>query len=255
MDRLTLEDKKFLQEYSIEDYARPSLTVDIGVFSVQRGRESFRSVDIQNLQVLLIKRGQSPFKDVWALPGGFCIPFESVDDTARRELAEETGVSESFVKLVGTFSDVGRDPRGWIISQAFLSIVEQDKVSLRAGSDAWEAEWFTVGQADEKITLTHGDTVLRLGENSLAFDHDKILETLLRELQENVRSGFDLVFRFLPQRFTLGEAEAVYRLVLGLDKDQRVPNFRRMINPYVVDTGVKSDKTGQFKSTLFEAKN
>ena len=94
--------------------------------------------------MLLIQRGRPPFRGQYALPGGFVNPDESVDDAAARELKEETGVDCGCLEQLRTFSTPGRDPRRWVITCAYLALVEKSEITVKAGDDAKAAEWFSV---------------------------------------------------------------------------------------------------------------
>ena len=100
--------------------------------------------DISCLKILLIKRGGFPYKDYWALPGGFAQQGEELRDTALRELREETSVDSAFIEPFGLFSTPERDPRGWIVSQGYLALVDSEKCKVSAGTDAGDAAWFTI---------------------------------------------------------------------------------------------------------------
>lgn len=137
--------EKFLQEYDASKYKKPSVTVDMLVFSLgQEEATDIRKVDNRTLRVLLIKRGEHPFKDCWALPGGFVKMEENLDEAAYRELKEETNVEEGYLEQLYTFGDVDRDPRLRVISCAYMSLIDASRVELKASSDAKEAKWFDV---------------------------------------------------------------------------------------------------------------
>ena len=133
---LSKEDQEFVKTYDDSKYAKPSVTADMVIFA--RGSEA------EHLEVLLIQRGRPPFRGQYALPGGFVNPDESMDDAAARELKEETGVDCGCLEQLRTFSTPGRDPRRWVITCAYLALVEKSEISVKAGDDAKAAEWFSV---------------------------------------------------------------------------------------------------------------
>lgn len=176
-------------------YPRPALTVDCVVFAV----------DADGLKVLLIERGGEPFLGQWALPGGFVDMGETTDEAARRELEEETGLTNIFLEQLYTFSAVHRDPRERVVSVGYYALVKPSVV--QAGSDASKAQWFDVGELPE-----------------LAFDHANILAVALERLRGKVRYQ-PLGFELLPTKFTLGQLQRLYESILGRALDKR--NFRR----------------------------
>ncbi|MHB2019296.1 MAG: NUDIX domain-containing protein, partial [Candidatus Xenobia bacterium] len=112
------------------------VTVDLVIFSIGPGRQ---------LQALLIERKYPPFEGNWALPGGFVLPEESLEEAARRELEEETGVTDVYLEQLFTFGDVGRDPRGRVITVAWFALIAADR-RLHATTDASRAAWFSVSE-------------------------------------------------------------------------------------------------------------
>jgi ADP-ribose pyrophosphatase YjhB (NUDIX family) len=181
------------------EYPRAALTVDCVVFGY----------DKSELKVLLIQRGLEPFKGKWALPGGFVRVEETVDDTARRELAEETGLENVFLEQLYTFGSVNRDPRERVVSVAHYALVKLSDHKAKAATDAAEAEWFPISELPK-----------------LAFDHADIVATALARLQGKIRYqpvGFEL----LPPKFTLSELQHLYQAILGTELDKR--NFRKKV--------------------------
>lgn len=142
--------KEFLESYDISQYDRPSIAADIAVFSIGRKEalgSDYRRLPTKTLRLLLIRRAEQPFQGEWALPGGFMQKGETIQETARRELKEETGTDKAYLELCGVFSDIGRDPRGWIISQSFIAVLNEDDLAnghLEASGDAGEAAWFDI---------------------------------------------------------------------------------------------------------------
>ena len=188
-----------LAGYDPNRYERPSITVDVVIFSLINNK----------LQVLLVKRKYPPFANVWAIPGGFVRIDESLEDAAARELAEETGVTNVYIEQLYTFGTPGRDPRTRVVTVAYFALVPQDAIKHRPGDDASETAWFPMSELPE-----------------LAFDHDEILSyarTRLRYKLEYTSVGFQL----LPDIFTLTELQKAYEIILGEALDKR--NFRRKI--------------------------
>ena len=181
------------------EYPRPALTVDCVVFGFDEG----------DLKLLLIRRSLEPFRGKWALPGGFVHLDETLDDAARRELREETGIERLYLEQLYTFGDLKRDPRERVVSVAYYALLELTAYRLQASTDAAEAAWFSVTEVP-----------------ALAFDHAKIVDVALTRLKGKVRYqpvGFEL----LPAKFTLSQLQHLYEAILETDLDKR--NFRKKI--------------------------
>jgi 8-oxo-dGTP diphosphatase len=181
------------------EYPRAALTVDCVVFGL----------DESELKVLLIRRGLAPFKGRWALPGGFVRVEETVDEAARRELAEETGLENVFLEQLYTFGTVHRDPRERVVSVAYYALVKLAEHPATGASDASDAAWFPVAKPP-----------------SLAFDHEEILRVAAERLRGKVRYE-PIGFELLPEKFTLSQLQHLYEVVLQSDLDKR--NFRKKI--------------------------
>ena len=145
----------------VYDWPRPAVTVDIVIVTREK-----------KPRVLLVRRGQEPFKGMWATPGGFIEMDESLEDAARRELLEETGVRMAKLTQLHTFGDPDRDPRGRNIAVAYLAIVDPDDLRPRAGDDAADVGWFSLARPPK-----------------LAFDHKHILAVARQHLGRNKEEG------------------------------------------------------------------
>jgi len=199
------------------EYPRPALTVDCVVFGF----------DGAGLKVVLIRRGLEPFKDAWALPGGFVQMEENLEDAARRELREETSLKNVFLEQLQTFGTVGRDPRGRVVSVAYVALVRPDKHPAKGDTDASEAAWFPLSELPP-----------------LAFDHDEILRVARERLRGKLRWQ-PLGFELLPEKFTLGQLQALYEAVLGTSLDKR--NFRKKLLPYDFIVPLEQFTSGQHR--------
>jgi len=187
------------------EYPAHYVTVDPVIFGAQSTR------DTCDLKVLLIERGVAgqPFHGQWALPGGFVKPEESLDAAVARELQEETGVTGVFAEQLYTFGDPKRDPRGRVITVAYLALIDRGRCKLQAGTDAARAEWFDLDRLPP-----------------LAFDHAEILGKALARLRAKVHYE-PIGFNLLPPLFTMAQLHALYEAVL--DRTLDLPNFRRAI--------------------------
>lgn len=198
-------------------YPHAALTTDCVVFGFDGNR----------LSVLLIKRGLEPYKDYWALPGGFMRMDETVEQCAVRELKEETSVSDIYVEQLQAFSGVDRDPRERVVTVAFLAFVKQEDYHVVGGDDAAQAQWFPVAETPE-----------------LAFDHQTILSVALDKLRWKIAYE-PLAFRLLNSEFTMTQVQTIYEAVLGQKFDRR--NFHKKMTAlgYIIPTGNTSAGSGR----------
>ncbi len=182
-------------------HERPALTVDCVVFGL----------DLQEsaLKVLLIERKLAPFKNMYALPGGFVQKKETIEAAALRELSEETGIENVFLEQLYTFGDPGRDPRGWVVTVAYYALVSPEQHAVKAASDASSAAWISVQETPP-----------------LAFDHQRILDAALARLRGKVTYA-PVGFELLPKKFTISQLQKLYEIILERELDSR--NFRKKI--------------------------
>lgn len=197
-------------------YWHPAVTTDAVVFGF----------DGVGLNVLFIQRGLEPYKNMWALPGGFMRPEDkNAEACAYRELHEETDVDDIYMEELGTFSDSNRDPRERVITIAFFALVVKDKYHVKGGDDARIAKWFPVKELPE-----------------LAFDHKSIIELALERLRQRIH--FEPIgFHLLDKEFTMPQLHNIYIAILDPPEDDTKLRDRRnfpkkMLNlGYIRETG------------------
>ena len=171
LDENGLTEEEFLAMYAKKNYPRPYLTADIVLLSEDESR------------VLLIRRRGHPFIGKWALPGGFSKQSEALEETAIREMREETGIAKikpEDVREIGVFSKPGRDPRGWVVTGAYMAKVDPVEMKPAAGDDAVQAVWCEILHDHDgtmKLKTVNGELFL----NELAFDHGDILAAALKQ--------------------------------------------------------------------------
>lgn len=186
-----------LQKEYVYKYPHAAITADCVIYGF----------DGERLKILLVERGIEPYKGQWALPGGFMKIDESIEETARRELEEETGLRNVFMTQFKVFSSIDRDPRERVVTVVFMTLVRPSDYQLVAGDDAANALWF-----DERYLPP------------LAFDHEEIISETHRYLEELIRLK-PVAFELLNKTFSLGELQRVYEEITGKNYDRR--NFQR----------------------------
>ena len=219
-------------EYNPSRYPAFAVTVDVVILTMSDSR----------LRVLLVRRGVSPYEGMWAIPGGFKRPTESLNEAAKRELAAETGVdSAGLLTQFGAYGDPGRDPRMNVVTVAYLAVL-REVGTIVPGTDAAAAALIPV-------------TDVLDGKIELAFDHARIV----RDAVERVRADLDITgiaTAFVGPTFTVAELRAVYEAVWGVQLDGA--NFRRSIvgeDGWVIPTGrrARPGANGGKPAELFRA--
>lgn len=214
------------------EYPRPAVSTDCVVFAMHEDQ----------LKILLIQRGNAPYKGIWALPGGFLEMDEDLESGAKRELQEETGLRNVYLEQLHTFGAVGRDPRGRVISVVFLGIARVDGQTVAAADDAADARWHLANRLPK-----------------LAFDHREIVSMARERLKLGIRYQ-TLGFELLPKKFTLRQLRAMFEIVLGKAIDKR--NFRRKVSnlglvvglsEYQADVAHRAAELYRFDRTRYRA--
>lgn len=204
--------------YFESDFWHPSVATDAVILSLRDN----------TLAVVLGKRSDGKG---WALPGGFIQKGESLDECVRRELKEETGIEVPYLQHYGNYSDPRRDPRGQIISVAYVAIHPSGKLKLHADTDVIDVGWFDVRDLP-----------------TLAFDHATIVADGIKFAQSQIEEDPSIVFAFLAKEFTLTELQQVYAALGG---EKFVPENKRNFRLWVAKFGDGAGmvvETGNFKT-------
>ena len=196
---MTLYLNQLVFMYELKDRIHYPISVDSVIFGYTEGE----------LKVVLIERKTNPFIGMWAIPGGFMEGNETVEETALRELEEETGIKDVYLEQFHVFNKPGRDPRGPTITIALFALINSDQCHLIASEDAAKAKWWPAYKIPP-----------------LAFDHEEIYAKALEALRSALRTR-PLAFELLPREFTLSNLQDLYEQVFDIKLDKR--NFRKKL--------------------------
>ena len=245
-----------------QEYFNMAYTNDLLIFGIDNVEsKDCRSLPEKRLSILLVKRNKEPFKDYYALPGGFVNLDESSLKSVSRILKKETGLDKVYMQQLRMYDDVNRDIRGRVITLAYISLVDRTLIKNKLND---YANWFDI-LIDEKndnieVTLYNEhekikyevkrETIdvkideynykIKKSSNKLAFEHEEIIINGVMELRKKV-TNTDIAFNLMPEYFTIGELKQVYELILG--KKLINAAFRRIISDKIEVTD-KMIKTG-----------
>lgn len=250
----TLEE--FLAAYKPGDYEKPSVTVDMLLFGMDEAKDS--------LKILLIKRGNHPYIDDWAIPGGFMDMHESAYEAACRELEEETGLTDVYMEQLYTFTKPDRDPRMRVVDIAYMALLPV--TTAIAGDDAKDAAWFDVSMTNDKLLVSNKEKnvqieyTLQTGQfkngkslllgvqpkantdTGLAFDHAEILYEGIMRLR-NKMLYTDIIFNLLPDTFSMSDLQVLYKLIMN--EEVHPQKIRRMMSDYIEQTDELRESVGR----------
>lgn len=210
---------------------KPNVSVDIIIFTIISGQ----------LQVLIIKRADHPYKGCWSLVGGYIDVSrdKTLEDTAKRKLEEKTGVNTPYLEQFSTVGNATRDPRAWSVTTAYFALIPATHIQLNAGKGASEIKWAAVNGGEIK--------------DKLAFDHAELLLGCTERLQSKILYT-SLPVHFMPENFTLGDLQKVYEIILGKKIDNK--SFRRRIlNVDILEETGKMRYNGSKPAKLYQLKS
>lgn len=248
---------EFLEWYHQQElpvYEKPSLTVDIVLMGYNKAEDQ--------MKILLIQRKGNPFRNSWALPGGFVERNESTDQSVLRETFEETGVtiSKKNIEQLHCFSSPNRDPRGWVVTVSYLAFIGEEP--LVAGDDTKDARWFSLDRKDDDIHLISDDVEIILdlntaeskGKDKLAFDHSEIIVKAFNRIKNKMEHE-PQVLLVLGKDFTITEARKVFAKFLGVDfKTIDHSNYKKAMLRYFEEIGERPVGIGR-PSKIYQLKS
>lgn len=249
--------------YSIEKYDRPSVAADAVVFGIDTlSGTNRKALKQKKLKILLVKRGEEPFKGCRSLPGGFLRKGETIEQAALRELEEETGVHSPTLIGTGVYSKTDRDPRGWIISCAFLALTKTVELSTAKNSDAAEASWFELEYQNESnretIVIYNEDEKFEISiqngtvsQNSLAFDHAQIIYDAFKKLRDEI-VHHDMIFDLMPEYFAISDLQQPYEAIVGTKLTPQ--GFRKKMISKIEETELFDEAAAHRTSKLYRKK-
>lgn len=246
--------------------------VDLLIFGIENKKNyNFRELPTKHLSILLVKRNHEPFNNAWCIPGGFVNDNEISSNAANRVLKKETNLTKVYLNHLDVFDSIDRDPRGRIISNAYMSLVDKEKITDNLNENS---KWFNIDINEKdstiEIMLTNNKEILNIKlkkiqkykttkeytyeiiSSEIAFDHGLIIGEGIEELKNKVENT-DIVFNLMPYLFTIGELKQVYELLLN--KPLVNSAFRRVIANKIEATDTIIKKGGFRPSTLFKYKN
>lgn len=263
-------EEDFLSKYDVNIYERPSVTNDVIIFTTDdKIEKNSRKVPQKGMQVLLIKRDDYPYKDDWAIPGGFVDNNESLESGANRKLKEETGIDNVYTEQLFTFGSVDRDPRTRVISVGNIALVSKDKIYVEKQNSIKKSKWFWIEKnlvesnnnenyienkyllkfesEDEETKITYeiierieksifrikevNYNILNSSNEKLAFDHYKIIDYGLDRIRNKIEYT-PIALNLLPRLFTVKELQNVYEAIMG----REILNFRRKMGDIIIET-------------------
>lgn len=267
-------EEEFLKNYDPNQFERLSMTTDILLISVSsKKQDNYRKTSKKMMSILLAKRDDYPYKNMWCLPGGFVNPkSETLEECAKRVLKKETNLSNIYLEQLYTFDDINRDPRMRVVSTSYIALVDKNRLDQKISENA---SWFDIilyveDENSVHITLDNGEISFsiqikkKLKEKTtdqyqfiaekndhLAFDHSIVILSGIERLRNKVNYT-DIVFNMMPEYFTLGDLQQVYEVILN--KKLLDPAFRRIIANKVEKTKKLQTGEGHRPSALFRYK-
>ncbi|MBO5081114.1 MAG: NUDIX hydrolase [Lachnospiraceae bacterium] len=226
MKKTTSEEKEFLQQYDSSMFEKPSVAVDVLIFTIED----------DTLKVVMVERSEFPYKGCLALPGVFVGIDESLEDAVKRGVKVETGLTDMYFEQLYTWGDVKRDPRMRIISVSYMALVSIDQLCAKSANGNIRDYLYPV---EEVLTP----------DKELAFDHKEIIAYARTRIKNKAAAYSDIAFNFMSEKFTLPKLQKVYEILM--DKPLYKANFRKKVSPMVLETEESTSGEAHRPSKLY----
>lgn len=240
-----------------KDYEKLSITNDIVILTtLDKAEEDKRKIPEKALQILLIKRKDEPYKNNWALPGGFVNYDKDLEQSAREKLYAKTGINNLYMEQLYTYGDINRDSRGRVLSVAYMALVKKDAISpqISANKLSNQASWFYIEPKRNSTKITDVRFISDEGNTNiseLAFDHKQMVIDSLNRLQNKIEYT-NIAFNLVPEFFTVKELQMVYECILG----RTIQAFRRKISDKIMPADkMKEDGAAYRPAQLYKFNN
>lgn len=234
---------------SFDAYEKISVATDVVILtSDEVETNNPRMSAPKGLKVLLVKRDEEPFNGEWSLPGGFVDVNVGIEQAARNKVAQKTGVENLYMEQLYTYgNELDRDPRGRVISIAYLALLNKENIQQNTDSNTKESQWFWVMIKNGQLLYsTDGKGYYLIDNLKIAFDHKQILQDALERLKNKVLYT-DVAFQLLPELFTMRELQDIFELLHG----KTIYSFRRFIESKVIETELISDGKAHRPAKLY----
>ena len=226
MKKTNLEEKEFLQKYDSSMFEKPSVAVDVLIFTIEN----------DTLKLVMVEREEFPYKGCLALPGVFVGIDESLEDAVKRGVKAETGLKDIYFEQLYTWGEVKRDPRMRIISVSYMALVSIDQLCAKSANGNIREYLYPVEE-------------LMSADKELAFDHKEIISYARNRIKNKAAVYSDIAFNFLPEKFTLPKLQVIYEILM--DKPLYKANFRKKISPMVIETDESTSGEAHRPSKLY----
>lgn len=231
---------------TFDDYSKVTVGTDCIILSTDTHKEDNpHKTGKRGVQVLLIKRTRPPYKDLWSIPGGLVEYTKTIEETINGKIEKKVNLVGFYKEQLYTYGETARDPRGRVISVAYIGLVSKDKTKGVHDTGYGEPRWFWA-MLDSKGNLHVTDTETNEEITEMAFDHMDILRDSLLRLR-NKAAYTRVVYQMMPEKFTMLELQNVFEEIIG----KTIYSFRRFVGKAVCETGEYAEQRAHRPAMLY----